>query len=310
VRAVSLERLVDLVRVAVETVEAAVPDLAGDAENEQRLRADVLRYSRDIAFAGAAVYARAAEERGAWDARLEALVVDHVVRGETDLALPSRAAAVGWGNPPVVAVMVGIPPDSEPEVVVDDVHRLARTAGLEVLTGVHTDRLVVVVGGRFLEPDAGPKLFDAAHALLPVFAAGPVVVGPPAADLAGAATSARAAIAAAVAVRGWPGAPRPVAAAALLPERALGGDADARRSLVEDIYIPLRDSGRALLDTVTTYLDLGSSLEATARAMFLHPNTVRYRLRKATDTCGLDPADSRDGFTLHVALVVGRLGRP
>ncbi|MCL9797638.1 PucR family transcriptional regulator, partial [Frankia sp. AgKG'84/4] len=148
VRAVTFRRLVDLVRVAVEAIEAEVTNLAGP-DQEQLLLADVLRYSRDIAFAGAVVYARAAEERGAWDARLEALVVDHVVRGEVDRALPSRAAAVGWRNPPAVTVIVGRAGSDAPEVVVDEAHRLARLAGLEVLAGVHHDRLVMIVGGRF-----------------------------------------------------------------------------------------------------------------------------------------------------------------
>jgi hypothetical protein len=308
--------------VAVEAIEAEVPSLAGP-EHEQRLLADVLRYSRDIAFAGAVVYARAAEERGAWDARLEALVVDHVVRGEVDRALPSRAAAVGWRNPPAVTVVVGTAQGDSPEVVVDEVHRLARTAGLEVLTGVHHERLLVIVGGAFrLDADGadgratarrgrgaepGTEVLEAARALLPACGPGPVVVGPVAADLAGAAVSARAALAAADVVVAWPAAPRPVTARALLPERALAGDADARRTLVEEVYLPLRAAGAPLLETAGAYLDYGASLEATARALYLHPNTVRYRLRKAADVCGLDPADHRERFVLHVALLLGRL---
>ncbi len=317
VRAVTFRRLVDLVRVAVEAVEAEVSSLAGP-DHEQRLLADVLRYSRDIAFAGAVVYARAAEERGAWDARLEALVVDHVVRGEVERALPSRAAALGWRNPPMVAVIVGDTPDHSPEVVVDQVHRLGRGAGLEVLTGVHHDRLVVIVGGDFggaqasrsIRPglDQGERaLLDAAEALLPACGPGPVVVGPIASDLAAAASSAHAALAAADVVAAWPAAPRPVTAQALLPERALAGDTGARRALVENVYVPLREAGAPLLATAGAYLDFGASLEATARALYLHPNTVRYRLRKAADACGLDPTDHRERFTLHVALILGRL---
>ncbi|MBL7491401.1 PucR family transcriptional regulator, partial [Frankia sp. AgW1.1] len=154
VRAVTFRRLVDLVRVAVETIEAEVSNIV-DPEHEQRVLNDVLRYSRDIAFAGAVVYARVAEERGAWDARLEALVVDHVVRGDQDRALSSRAAAVGWRNPPAVTVVVGAAPPQAPEAVVDEVHRLARSGGLEVLTSVHNQRLVMIVGGRFRTTD-GP----------------------------------------------------------------------------------------------------------------------------------------------------------
>ncbi len=316
VRAVTFRRLVDLVRVAVEAIEAEVPALAGP-DHEQRLLADVLRYSRDIAFAGAVVYARAAEERGAWDARLEALVVDHVVRGEVERALPSRAAALGWRNPPAVAVIIGDAPDHSPEVVVDEVHRLGRGAGLEVLTGVHHERLVVIVGGDFAGDQASRSvrgggqaqraLLNAAEALLPACGPGPVVIGPVAADLAAAASSAHAALAAADVVAAWPAAPRPVTAQALLPERALAGDTGARRALVDEVYIPLREAGAPLLATAGAYLDFGASLEATARALYLHPNTVRYRLRKAADVCGLDPTDHRERFTLHVALILGRL---
>ncbi|MGF7234860.1 MAG: PucR family transcriptional regulator, partial [Frankia sp.] len=94
---------------------------------------------------------------------------------------------------------------------------------------------------------------------------------------------------------------------ALLPERALAGDEEARETLVDTVYQPLAEAGTPLLDTVGAYLDLGASLEATARALYLHPNTVRYRLRKVADVCSLDPTNHRDGFLLHVALILGRL---
>src|SRR6478736_303607 len=50
--------------------QEGVAELAAPGE-EQALREAVLRYSREIAFAAAQVYAEAAEARGAWDARLE-----------------------------------------------------------------------------------------------------------------------------------------------------------------------------------------------------------------------------------------------
>jgi DNA-binding PucR family transcriptional regulator len=298
VRAVSLQQVVELVRIAVEVVEDAVPDLV-DEGDEQAVRELVLRYSRELAFAAAGVYANAAEERGAWDARLEALVVDAVVRGDADDALLSRASALGWGSPTRVTVVAGLPPDDEPEAIVDDAHRVATAAGLDVLAGVSSERLVVLVGLTGT-PSA------AARALLPAFGEGPVVVGHTAADLRSAGSSARAALAAAAAVAGWPEAPRPVDAAELLPERALNGDADARAELVR-IYRTLAEEGTAVLDTVATYLEVGASLEATGRALFLHPNTVRYRLRKAADVCAFDPTHPRDAFALRMALTLGRL---
>ncbi|MBX6768209.1 MAG: helix-turn-helix domain-containing protein, partial [Actinomadura rubrobrunea] len=50
----------------------------------------------------------------------------------------------------------------------------------------------------------------------------------------------------------------------------------------------------------------GSSLEATARLLFVHPNTVRYRLRRVAELTGLVPTDGRNAFTLRIALVLGR----
>jgi DNA-binding PucR family transcriptional regulator len=48
-------------------------------------------------------------------------------------------------------------------------------------------------------------------------------------------------------------------------------------------------------------------VEAAARQLFVHPNTVRYRLRRVTDVVGLTPTDPRDAFTLRLALTLGRL---
>ena len=43
-----------------------------------------------------------------------------------------------------------------------------------------------------------------------------------------------------------------------------------------------------------TYLEQGNSLEATARLLFVHPNTVRYRLRRVSELTGLAPGNGRD----------------
>ena len=58
---------------------------------------------------------------------------------------------------------------------------------------------------------------------------------------------------------------------------------------------------------MTTYLEQGYSLEGTARMLFVHPNTVRYRLRRVTELTGFLPGDGRGGFALWVAVVFGRL---
>jgi DNA-binding PucR family transcriptional regulator len=125
--------------------------------------------------------------------------------------------------------------------------------------------------------------------------------------LAAATRSVAAARAGLRAASGWPDAPRPVSADGLLPERALDGDGDARQQLVEQVYRPLDEAGGALLETAAAVLEQSASLEAAARALFVHANTVRYRLRRITEVSGLVPTDPRDAFTLRVALTVGRL---
>jgi DNA-binding PucR family transcriptional regulator len=108
-------------------------------------------------------------------------------------------------------------------------------------------------------------------------------------------------------VQAWPAAPRPVSADALLPERALAGDAAARTQLVDTVYRPLVAAGDVLVETVTAFLDAGGALEATARALFVHANTVRYRLRRVAEICGEVPTDPRGALTLRMALMLGRL---
>ncbi|MDA8322596.1 MAG: helix-turn-helix domain-containing protein [Actinomycetota bacterium] len=297
-RAVTLQQAVEMVRIIVDVVEDQVDDLAAPG-GESELREAVLRYTREVAFGAAQVYARSAEARGAWDARLEALVVDSLVRGEIDEHLPSWASALNWPSGPAT-VIAGTAPSGDDEDVIDELRLVARRSRLDLLAGVHGSRLVVVLGGQ-----ADPM--PVAGQLAARFGDGPVVVGPAAPGLESAAASARAALAGLRAASAWPDAPRPVLADDLLPERALDGDDSARTALISRIYEPLHRGGAALLDTVTTYLEQGNSLEATARMLFVHPNTVRYRLRRAAELTGFSPGDGRSGFAIWLAIGYGRL---
>jgi len=306
-RVISLHQTVDLVRTTIETIEDTVGDLL-PAEDVPMVHGAIQRYAREVAFAAATVYAQAAEMRGAWDARLEALVVDSVIRGEADESVRSRASALGWSGAAgttgsaEVAVVVGRAPDGTANVA-DAVRHAAREAGADALCAMQGDRLVVVLGGTSKPVEIVQKL---AH----FFGPGPIVVGPIVKDLMAAVTSARAAVAGLRAAPAWPGAPRPVQADELLPERSLSGDGHARRQLATDVYGPLTVGEGVLLDTVSAYLDSGGSIEATARAMFIHANTVRYRLKRVGDITGYNPLDPRDAFTLRVALTLGRLLNP
>lgn len=298
-RSITLRQTLDLVRSVVDVVELDATALAEPGE-EQALRESVLRYSREIAFAAAEVYAHAAEARGAWDARLEGLVVDAVLRGEADDSMQSRAAALGWGTTTRVAVVAGSTPSGSPAGVVDGLRRAAQRVGVDVLAAIQGRRLVCILGNA-------EDPIEATRAITDHFGDGPVVVGPRVPHLFAAGRSARAALAGQSSAQAWPQAPRPVAADDLLAERVLVGDAPARALLLDRIWHPLGSAGGSLLDTASVYLESAGGLEGTARLLFVHPNTVRYRLGKIADLTGYHLTDPHDAHTVRIALALGRL---
>jgi DNA-binding PucR family transcriptional regulator len=302
-RRIALRQTVEMVRVTMEFFEEAVPLLARSDDQLMALTAGILRYSRDLAFAAATAYADAAEARGAWDTRMEANVVDAVVRGDVGPELQSQAAALNWDATAPATVIVGLPHPGRVDLASDDVHDIAARSGRSALSDVHGTWLVAIISGPLSATDR------ALGELLGVFADGPVVVGPTASTLSGAHLSATEAIAGMNAVAGWSGAPRPVAARELLPERALMGDPVAIAALDTEVMRPLADAGPALAETLDAYLDSGGAIEACARALFVHPNTVRYRLKRIGDFTGRDPTTPRDAYVLRVASTVGRLRR-
>jgi hypothetical protein len=306
-RSVSLQQTLQLIRVTVEVVEDRVKD------GGEPLREAILLYSREIAFAAADVYARAAEARGLWDARLEALVVDSILSGEYDDELPSRIAALGWHGHGEVAVLVGTAPK---QLDVDHVRRAARHMHADVLIGVQGNRLVLVIGRSDplgSEPDetigtsTALTFMEIATQLEPHFGPGHLVLGHEVPNLVDASKSAKAALAGFAVARSWRHAPRPVHADDLLPERALAGDPLARATLVHRIYRPLQAHSTELLTTLWSYLDNGRSLEATARELFVHPNTVRYRLKRVSDVIGWDATGAREALILQAALIIGSM---
>lgn len=303
-RSVSLQQTLQLIKVTVEVVEQHLRD------GPEELREAILLYSREIAFAAADVYARAAEARGLWDARLEALVVDSILSGEYDQELPSRIAALGWTGHGEVAVLVGTSPRM---VDVDMIRRIARHHNADVLVGVQGKRLVVVVGRRIDDDTTSHQhhSFDViAQALDECFGSGSLVLGPTVPAVVDAVKSAKAALAGFSVAKSWRNAPRPLVADDALPERALAGDPLARRILITTIYEPLRDHPLDLLGTVWSYCETGHSLEATARELFVHPNTVRYRLKKVSEVIDWDPGAPRDALTLHLAIILGAMSEP
>lgn len=295
--AITLEQTVEMVRCTVDLLEQALPEIAGP-DAAAGVRDAVLSYSREIAFAAAEVYARAAEARGAWDARLEALVMESLLRDEADPAILARAGALGWPSGAGGTVLVGSPPDADSAGGLQVMRLAAEHHGMALLTALHGDALVVLAAG----PGDDERT---ARLLSPHFGTGPVVIGPRAADTASIPASCSTAVSAYAAARGWPDAPRPVAADDLLPERALAGEERARRQLVSDLDAVLADPD--LRQTLEVHLERRTSLEGTARVLFVHPNTVRYRLRRIEDLTGRSPGEPRDALALRLGLILARL---
>ncbi|SRR6056297_131096 len=299
-RVISLEQTVALVRTTIEVVESAIDALL-DEPDRSAAREATLRYSREVAFSAAEVYARAAEARGAWDARLESLIVDSILREELDPSVASRISALGWSDATPVAVVAGFAPVSDVEGSLDVLRRAARNHELLMLSGMHGEFLIALVG----RSDSDEHAVRAGRLMAPHFGPGPVVIGERALDFEDVGALVRTAATAVRAASGWPDAPRPVLVGDLLPERALAGESRARGELIEACYLPLVSEPH-LLATAEAYLERTPSLEGTARALFVHPNTVRYRLGRIADLTGFTPTDPRGALALRLALILGR----
>jgi len=295
-RSISLQETLQLIHVVVQMVEERVV-----AEHPE-LQEAVLRYSRDIAFSAADVYARAAEARGLWDARLEALVVDSIISGETSQEINSRVAALGWRADGQVAVLLGTRLDSPDP---DQIRKIARKLDGDVLIGIQGRRQVVVIGLLTHSENPNQRILDIANSLKDLFGPGDLMLGPTVAAVSDSARSAKAALAALSVAASRDNLSRPTLADDLLPERMLAGDQLAKLALINRYYLPLVSGSQDLLSTLRSYLEHGGSLEATAKSLFVHANTVRYRLRRIQDLIGEDVTDARIAFVIQTAIVVG-----
>jgi len=297
-RSISLQETLQVIRVVVQMVEERV------VREQPDLRDAVLTYSRDIAFSAADVYAKAAEARGLWDARLEALVVDSIISGETSQEISSRVAALGWRADGQVAVLLGATPHSPDP---DAIRKIARKAGADVLIGIQGRRQVVVIGLLVLSDNSKDLIYRIAAQLEPYFGPAPLMLGTVVGAVSDANRSARSALSANAVAQAIAKPERPQFSDELLPERAMAGDPLAKLALIESYYAPLATNSPELLQTVRAYLDGGRSLEACSKELFVHANTVRYRLKRVFEEIGIDATDPRGGFVLQVALLLGAI---
>ena len=296
-RRVTLRQTVELVRIAIEVFEERIPRLGADEAERPRCEHAVLRFGREVAFAAATVYASAAEARGAWDARLEALVVDAVVRGEADgdAALARVGAGLGPGRRDHCAWWASRPPRSRPSRCTRCGAR-PTAPGRRCWSGRTARKLVMI---------AGPG--GAAGRAVGVVRAGP---GRRRAHGRGARprpTSARRAR--------WPGsarsgrgrAPRgPWPPTTCCPSGRSTATPAPSSSCVASVAAPLREAGGELAATVECYLEGGGVLEAARPRALRAPQHRPLPAAAGGRGHRPHPGDARGALVLRLALVLDR----
>jgi PucR family transcriptional regulator, purine catabolism regulatory protein len=92
-----------------------------------------------------------------------------------------------------------------------------------------------------------------------------------------------------------------------------GGGSQHRRDFVEDALGPLArydaDHGTQLVPTLRAYVQADYNANKTARALYVHPNTLAYRLRTIRRLLGGDPARGDLRLTVELALKLNDLPR-
>jgi purine catabolism regulator len=91
--------------------------------------------------------------------------------------------------------------------------------------------------------------------------------------------------------------------------RALMGDEDARRMLLERLIAPLENPkrGNSLVDTALCLASEGFQLLNTAKALDIHISTLRYRVSRMETILGISLENPDDRFRLQVAAQMYRL---
>src|SRR4029077_9970338 len=85
-----------------------------------------------------------------------------------------------------------------------------------------------------------------------------------------------------------------------------GGGSQHRRDFVEDALGPLArydaERGTQLVPTLRAYVQADYNANETARRLYVHPNTLAYRLRTIRRLLGGDPARGDLRLTVELAL--------
>lgn len=239
------------------------------------------------------------------DERLEAVVFECLANSMTDSRVSSLLNVLGFHDDFLCFAIAGRPAHTLAGTRASIRKTVRDLGGDDCIIGSH-DGLCVAL----MSPRAAVTPEITCTNLLPAFDdRAPVCLGPLRRGVAGASRTIRAALLSIQAAPALPVVPRPMRADDALPERALLGDVDAADELVNTVYASLTASGPddPTLETVRTFLRTGGSLETTAKELSVHPNTVRYRLKRAAETTGWDATNPREAYVLRTAIALGQM---
>ncbi|NEG54966.1 PucR family transcriptional regulator [Bifidobacterium platyrrhinorum] len=252
--------------------------------------------------------ASAADDDGA-AARLAKVAFECLASGLSDDRVASLLRALGFDGAFACFAIAGLPAATVEATSRDVTRAVVDLGGDKPLIGVRDGVVAALVR---VEAAASPEVTCTSVAAAFDTTSTPICLGPVRHGVSGAVATLGAALTTLRAAPAMPPRPRaatPLRAEEALPERALLGDADARRELVDVVYGSLAGDNPddPTMLTVSTFLASGGSLETTARTLNVHPNTVRYRLKRAADTTGWDATNPREAYVLTTAIALGRI---
>lgn len=79
------------------------------------------------------------------------------------------------------------------------------------------------------------------------------------------------------------------------------------KETLEPLYSHISDQGNQLMDTLEQYLLKNGDLKETAQSLFLHPNTLRYRLKKIEEILDINLEDLDTKLSLITAFKIKHL---
>jgi hypothetical protein len=212
--------------------------------------------------------------------------------------LPERAATLGLELPRRPSLLVAAPAPGDGATLVDRVQPVVR----EIARDRPGPPLHLLTRGLLVVID---DAFDVQAVRRGLQHAGLVGVVLDVADLAGVASAYQDARDVHEFLRDGRMPPTPLVDAAEAPLLALLARArrteaagHAARAILGDLLLPQH---AALLDTLDAYLRAGNAVSA-AHLLGVHPQTMRYRLKRLRQITGRDPVQGRDRFLLELAL--------